>query len=423
MRDLIGNVRQLHREYGDCVSFRAGPTRINLFMHPDAFREVLDEKRASFHKPKWWKKVFRRWNGGSLVLNDGPTWDRQRRMVSAAMPSDWVHAVTPTAARRTREMFAPLVDQDVDMMAQLERLSFDITGEAVLGEDYAPQSDKMFEAYTTLHAVALLELRGLSALPDWLPIGPKRRLRRALNTYHEVLREPSERRLADGSQDDLLGRLLGMADALGDGQTMDAQAARDEAGSLIFAGKETPAAAFLWTMYLLAKHPEAQDRAAAEIQQVLGGREAAAADIPRLCYTRMVMQEAMRLYPAAYMVTREAIENVQVCGFDVRKRSQVMLCTFEVHHDPRWFDEPEVFRPERFDPEGDSIQPGTFIPFGVGPRVCVGGEFAMVEGAAILATVLGAYRIELSPGQGEPEFEPLVALYPKGGLQLRLTRR
>lgn len=424
MGDMIGQVLELKREYGPAVSFRVGPTRVYLFSSPEAFAEVLQTKSTSFQKPKWWKRIFSRWNGASLVLNDGDTWSRQRRLVAAAMPAELVQGLPPLIVRRTRDRFPAEQSHEVNLIAELERLTFDITAEAVLSRDYAALEETLFDTYTTIHEVALLELRGLSMLPDWAPIAPKRRMQRALIHYKQVLRDAAQRRLADDSYHDIFSRLLKLPDRAGDGAPMSQEFARDEAGSLIFAGKETPAAAFMWTLYLLATHEDIQHRVHKEIDRVLAGRNATAEDIPQLAYTLQVLKEGMRYYPAAYIVTREAKEHVRIGDYDIRKRGQVMLATYAMHHDESYFVDPERFNPDRFTPEAEAaLTPGAYAPFGVGRRECVGGEFALVEGVAIIATLLARFEIRLAPGQGTPEFDPLVALYPKGGLQVRFTPR
>jgi cytochrome P450 len=207
-----------------------------------------------------------------------------------------------------------------------------------------------------------------------------------------------------------------------DGGMSDRQV-RDEVMTLFMAGHETTAVALSWTWYLLAQHPEVEARLAEELRSVLGGRAPTAADLPRLPYTEMVLTESMRLYPPAYALGRQAVTPTEVAGHPLAAGLIVILPTIAVHRDARWFDEPERFRPERWDGESARRLPRfAYFPFGGGPRLCIGNGFAMMEACLLLAAIAQRFRLTLVPGQRVTP-TPYVTLRPEPGLRMLLARR
>ena len=198
---------------------------------------------------------------------------------------------------------------------------------------------------------------------------------------------------------------------------------RDEMMTLFLAGHETTAAALTWTWYLLSQHPKVEARLLGELRQVLGGRAPVVADLPNLPYTEMVVREAMRLYPPAPGVAREPIEDVKIGGYDVPKGSLISVNIYALHRDPRFFEDPERFDPDRFSSAWDERIPRyAYLPFGGGPRVCIGNGFAMMEARLILATLAQRCQLSLEPGQEVVPIQ-LVTVRPKNGVRMRLKMR
>jgi cytochrome P450 len=195
--------------------------------------------------------------------------------------------------------------------------------------------------------------------------------------------------------------------------------------TLFNAGHDSTAAGLAWVWYLVSRHPEVEARLRAEADAVLGDRPATWEDVPRLSYTEMVVKETMRLYPPTWsLFPRQAIADVELGGYLVRKGGIVNMSPYLLHYDARWFAEPEKFDPERFAPaRAEALPACAYLPFGAGPHVCIGNAFALAEMKLIVATVLQRWRLEPAPGQGEVKIEPLVALRPKGGLQLTVRPR
>jgi cytochrome P450 len=197
---------------------------------------------------------------------------------------------------------------------------------------------------------------------------------------------------------------------------------RDEAMTLFLAGHETTAVALTWTWYLLSGHPEVEAKLHAELEEVLGGRSPTPDDIPRLPYAQMVLQESMRVRPPAWAIGRRALADHPVNGYVIPAGAVVVVSPYLVHHDPRWWPEPEAFRPERWAEEDDARPRHAYFPFGAGPRMCIGEPFAGMEAILVLATLARRWRLRLVPGQSiEPR--PLVTLRPKGPVLMTLERR
>jgi cytochrome P450 len=198
---------------------------------------------------------------------------------------------------------------------------------------------------------------------------------------------------------------------------------RDELLTLFLAGHETTSNALTWTFYLLSKHPEVEQKLSAELSRVLGGRLPSFEDLESLPYTEQVLKEAMRLYPPAYMVARRAIEDTRIGGYPVAKGSDVVLWIYLTHRHPDIYREPLVFRPERFSKEEEAKLPRlSYLPFGAGPRTCIGKHFAMVEGRLMLAIFARRFRFDFV-GDREVETHPRVTLTPKGGVRMRLRAK
>jgi cytochrome P450 len=270
--------------------------------------------------------------------------------------------------------------------------------------------------------VSLIRFAPERFVPEFIPtprnLAYREAARRLDAVIYGILRE---RRRAARDTGDLLSLLLGAQDE--DGSRMTDRQLRDEVMTLFLAGHETTANALAWTWWLLAQHPEVEARLHAELHDALNGRAAALDDLPRLRYTECVVSEAMRLYPPAWAMGREALEDVELAGYRIPRGSQVLMSQWVMHRDPRWFEEPERFWPERW--AGDlarRLPKFAYFPFGGGPRVCIGSSFAMIEAVLVLATLAQEFRLELVPGQTIRPW-PTITLRPRPGILMKLARR
>jgi cytochrome P450 len=424
-RDFIAFARKQRDQFGDTVSYSAGGFRIFQFTHPDQIYEVLVEHNRSFRRTDRMRQVLSRWNGKGLVVNDGDPWARQRRLVQPAFHPRRVDSYAPLVVRNTRQVFEPLAGQEIDIAEMLNRLTFRTVSEALFGTDVHDVVDKFLESVATLQREAIGDFTAMFVTPMWWPTPSRGRLRRAVKFMDGFVRNLIKERRATGEdKGDLLSMLLLAVDQeQGTGQMTDEQV-RDEAVGLLLGGNETTATALTWTAYLLARDEGVQDEVQQEVDHVGGGKELTAAHVQKLALTTAVIKEAMRLYPPVYVLTRQAAEEVQIGPWQVPRGSMIHLPLVLTHRDRRFFDRPDDFVPHRFLNDGEkSFARGAYIPFGAGPRACIGRGFAQFEGTLILATLLQRFSLSLRGDQGEPEQEAQVSLHPKGGLQITLQRR
>ncbi|MEQ8790156.1 MAG: cytochrome P450 [Pirellulaceae bacterium] len=422
--DYFGHLLDIEREFGDSAYYRVGPVGVFQFSHPDAMHEVLVAKAKAFRKPLRFVQVFSRWNGQGLVVSDGELWKRQRRLVQQAFHPRCLRmhdALIVREARRLAEEVAG--EKDVEVGRHFARLTLRVVAEALFGAEVEDVLGPFAEAVQTLQETSMSDFGAPLLTPLWWPTAARRRMREAIRLVDQVVTGFVSRRRASGEQrDDLLSILLSAIDDEGDGGGMTDRQARDECVGLLLGGNETTAVALTWTAYLLARHPEWQQQVRDEIDRVVGRREATYDDLEHLPTVEMTLKEAMRLYPPAYVTTRETLEPVEIAGYPIPQGAQVHLGIYLAHRDPRWWSDPREFRPPRF-ADGEPVHRGAYLPFGAGPRACIGRNMAMMEGALVLTTLLQHLQLSLADDQHEPELEAQISLHPKHGVRLNLQPR
>ncbi len=431
-RDMLAFYADMRDRYGDLVYMRIGQFRDYTVFHPDLVKEVLVTKARHFRRMAWQRRVLAQWNGNSILLSEGEFWRRQRRLVQPAFQSrrlhDYGQAMVACTERMTGGWDQALDDGacEVEVVKAMTDLTIHIIGKTLFGVEVAGAARQLGEAVAVLNEVAIDELLYPIRLPGWIPTAYQRRKRQAIALLDTTVRSMiRERRATHEDHGDLLSMLLLAVDLEGDGSGMTDEQARDEAMTLLLAGHDTTAAGLSWLWYVLARFPEIQAQVLEELHEVLRGRLPTAEDVPKLHYTEMVIKETLRMYPPAIgTLGRQAVEDVEIGGFNLRKGAVVRVLTYPLHHDPRWFPQPERFDPRRFAPGRiERIPPHAYLPFGSGPRVCIGSTFAMTEMVLILATVLPRYQLSIAPGQNPPELSVRLSLRPKGGLRMTVARR
>jgi cytochrome P450 len=422
-RDQLGFYEACAREYGDFVQTRMGPFRILLVYHPDAIEELLVARNRDFIKSPG-VRLLRPLLGDGLLLSEGDTWLRQRRLIQPAFHRQRVagygEAMTAFAERHA-DGWKP--GDVVDVHAEMMALTQAVVAKTLFDADVSGDAHRAIEAAKVLAEDFGARLQSFRLLPYWVPTPRNVRSRRAVRRLDALVHRIIDARRASGEdRGDLLSMLIHAQDA-DDGTRMSARQLRDEVMTIFMAGHETTAVALSWTWYLLAQHPEVDARLAAELRGVLGGRSPSVADLPRLRYAEAVVTEAMRLYPPAYALGRQAVRATEIAGHPVAASDIFIAPTWVVHRDRRWFEEPEAFRPERW--AGDLAQRlprFAYFPFGGGPRQCIGNGFAMMEAILIVATIGQRFRLALVPGQ-HIRPTPYVTLRPEPGIRVRLERR
>ncbi|QDV36390.1 cytochrome P450 [Tautonia plasticadhaerens] len=416
MRDPLGFLAGVAHEHGDVARLRLAGLDCCLLGHPDDIEAVLRRRHQDYKKDRLTQRLVPL-VGYGLLTSEGDFWRRQRKLVQPAFSHRQVERYAGVMVGHTERMLTAWEDgRGRDIHAEMSTLALAIVAETLFAADVEGEAKAVSEALDVLTTYFMSPL-SIFPLRGYLPLPSTVRFRRAVRRVDEVLYGIIERRRRSGHDSgDLLGRLLAAQDDEGVGMT-DRQL-RDEAVTLFLAGHETTALALTYALVLLAGHPDAQERLAAEVDEVLGDRPATTGDVPELRYTGWVVREAMRLYPPAWMIGREALADCEFGGHHVAAGTQLLMAQWVVHRDPRWFDEPEDFRPERWDGELERrLSRGAYFPFGDGPRICIGQHFAMLEAVLVLATVVRRYR--LSPASDEPlTLIPSVTLRPRGGVRL-----
>jgi cytochrome P450 len=368
--------------------------------------------------------------GNGLLTSDGEFWLMQRRLSQPAFHRQRIDGFAETMTAATVRMLDEWAaragrEETLDMSEHMMRLTLEIVGRTLFSMDLTGASETVGKAFSrvnhqmtelTIDPLALAKLR-LSFLPSM------RRLRGDIQILDDVVNQViRERRRSGGPDNDLLGMLMAARDE-SSGAMMDDKQLRDEVMTIMLAGHETTAVALSWAMYLLARHPEVARRLESEIDEVLAGRVPTTADLPALIYNRMVIDETLRLYPPAYTIARWGHEPDRVGPFDLPANSSILLLTYVTHRHPDFWEAPDRFDPERFAPGQGADRPRfAYLPFGGGPRQCIGNSFALVEAQLLLALIVQRFRWTLPAGY-RAELEPLITLRPKGGLPVRLEAR
>jgi cytochrome P450 len=422
-RDQLGFYDACAREYGDVVETRMGPFRILLIYHPDAIEELLVTLNRDFIKSPG-VRLLRPLLGEGLLLSEGETWLRQRRLMQPAFHRQRVAGYGDVmSAFAERHVARWTVGETVDVHAEMMALTQAIVAKTLFDADVSGDALDATQAAKVLAEDFGARLRSFRLLPFWFPTPRNLRSRRAIRRLDRIVEHIIAERLAgQADRGDLLSMLVQAQDA-DDGARMSAHQLRDEVMTIYMAGHETTAVALSWAWYLLAQHPDADARLAEELRDVLGGRPPEAADLPRLKYAEMVIMESLRLYPPAYGLGRQATGPSEIAGQRVARGDIVIVPTWVVHRDRRWFEEPERFRPERWAKGlAQSLPRFAYFPFGGGPRQCIGNGFALMEAVLVLAAIAQRFRVSLVAGQRITP-TPYVTLRPEPGIRVQLARR
>jgi cytochrome P450 len=421
LRDPIGSLTALAREYGDVVHFPLGPNELYLVSDPELIRDVLVTHHRSFHKSRAYEEAKRVLGNGLLTSEDG-LHRRQRRLLQPLFVQERIVAygrLMGDYAAATGERWE--AGSVIDANEEMSRLTLAVVGRALLDADVEDEAREVGEAIAAAVAVFNRFLLPFSQLLWALPLPSTRRFERSRASLDALIaRLIAERRSRAVDGGDLLSLLLSVRDE--QGHPMSDEQVRDEAVTILLAGHETTALALAWAWYLLAQHPEVEERLHVEVDRVLAGRPAGAEDLTALTYTRMVLAETLRLYPPAWAIARRALADYELGGYRIPARSIVFVSQAVIHRDPRHFPDPDRFDPERWrEDDGDPRRYG-YLPFGAGPRLCIGERFAWMEGVLLLATLAQRWRLRLVPGQ-RVTLQPIVTLRPKRGIRMRLERR
>jgi cytochrome P450 len=403
------------------VSGRTG-TRWHMVMDPVALRRILLERLDDYPKSDVTKTLLRPAIGESLFVAEGADWRWQRRAAAPAFTHRNVLALAPVmtaAAERAAGRVAQAGPRALDMLDEMVATTFDVISEVTFSGDEGVDRAKVHAAIEHYIAEAgRISLFDMLGFPEWVPRPGRVATGGAMLETKRVADRAIEARAARGRDGvpDLLDLLLGAEDPQ-TGRAMSVEELRDNLLTFIVAGHETTALTLAWSLYLCAFDQDVQDRARAEAQAVLGSRACTGEDVENLPFIRQICEEALRLYPPAGAVSRTAQAPDTLCGREIRPGDTVMIPIYALHRNLLLWDAPDAFRPDRFS-DRKAIPRYAWLPFGDGPRICIGASFAMQEAVIILATLLARFRFRPVPGRA-PRPVMILTLRPEGGVWLQ----
>ncbi|MDM4719250.1 cytochrome P450 [Micromonospora sp. WMMA1363] len=420
-RDRLGLMTSAAR-YGDAVRLGVGPRALYFFNHPDHAKHVLADNSQNYVKGLGLVHA-RRALGDGLLTSEGELWRKQRRVIQPVFQAKRIAgqagAVAEEADRLLTRLRGRRGDGPVNLTDEFTALTLGVLGRTLLDADLDAFTT-VGEAFEEMQNQAMFEMASMSVLPMWVPLPQQLRFRRARRELERIV----ERLVADrttrgdvAEADDALSRLIASTGDEADSRVAR-QRMRDELVTLLLAGHETTASTLGWTFHLVDRNPWVRRRLREEAVEVLGDRLPEYADLGRLTYTKMVVSEAMRLYPPVWMLSRRARDVDVVDGYPVPAGADVLICPYTLHRHPAFWPEPERFDPGRFDPEVTTARPRyAYVPFGAGPRFCVGNHLGLMEAVFVVAMVSREFELVASAGQ-QVIAEPMLSLRVRDGLSM-----
>ncbi len=422
--DRLAMMTGAAKRYGDASRLPVGHKMLHFFNHPDHAKHVLADNAGNYRKGIGLVHA-RRALGDGLLTSEGDLWKEQRKVIQPAFQSKRIaqqaDAIAREGARLVGRLGGHVGGGPVNLVDELTTLTLGVLGRTLLDVDLHEFAGigKDFDA---VQDQAMFELSTLSMVPMWIPLPHQLRFRKARQRLAAIVdRLVAERRGRTDTTDDVLSRLIESTSRESDPQVGQARL-RDELITLLLAGHETTASTLSWTLHLLDRHPEVWERVHAEAVAAFGDRPPVFDDLHRLTYTDAVLQEAMRLYPPVWLLPRIAQEADVVGGYRVPAGADVLISPYTLHRDPRFWDRPAEFDPDRFAAGAAKDRPRyAYIPFGAGPRFCVGNHLGMLEAVLVLAMLCRDLRLTGLPGRPVVA-EPMLSLRIRGGLPVTVHR-
>lgn len=424
-QDSIGFMQEHCPKYNGIFRVTSRFEKLIIVYHPEYIRHVLQDNNRNYVK-SFGYEVLKMLLGNGLLTSEGEFWKKQRRLIQpsfsrerlAALHTIMTDCVNEAIEDLERKAGKGVVNLQKDMMA----LALNIVARSLFSSDVKELISQVGDNLDVANESAIDRIRDPFRLPPWVPTLKNIREKRAIQALDKVIMKIiDERRRANVDRQDLMGMLMAVQDEE-TGERMSDRQLRDEAMTLFLAGHETTALALSWLWYCMHKNPDVEKKVLAEAKKVLNGRTPEHADFARLDYTRQVIEESLRLYPPAWMVGRKALEDDEIGGFHIPKGYNLLMPTIIVHRDPHYWDEPEKFKPERFEKDKSKDRDRfAYFPFGGGQRLCVGNNFAMMEMLLSVSMMIQKFHFRLADGF-EPGLDPLITLRPKGGMMMEIEK-
>lgn len=415
----------LFKKYGEIARFK-GAFTVYAINNPDCVKNILTSAWPQYSKNTIDYKVISTVFGNGLVTSDGNDWARQRRIMQPVFSSRSVNSfdkiINDTTAALADNWSTKNIDDPIWLDRDMSKITFQVVSRTLFGTNIDHVSDEMIDILDLLN-IHPMRLSALLRLFPWIPSPSNKRFLRANRRLDEIVYALiEEHRAPDACQENIVGRLLAAKDE-DSKASLTAEQIRDEVVTLMLAGHETSAVSLTWTFYLLSQYPEIEERLCEELETKLNGAPATSSDLAELTYLKQVVQESLRLYPAVWGIARRSLDEVTLGGYCIPENSYIAITPYVLHRDPKHWPEPEKFDPERFSPgQIKSRHSYSYLPFGAGPRTCIGAGMAMLEIQLILAQLLQRFKVTPITDQ-RIEVEAAVTLKPRYGLKVCLEPR
>ena len=428
--DYLGFVAGLQRQQPDIAHVQVLNEHITHVFHPEWVRQVLVDQADALIRWERATDVFSVYMGQSVLVTEGVQWQRQRRMMQPGFTPKRVAGYAALMASAANDALHALAQRpahaSVDMDALMTDMTLDVILRALFGAHQVTDVRPISQAIQTLSHSGFEEMFKPFSWPLWMPLPSVRKVRHAKQTLDRVIQQHIQARPSakQNDGDDLLTMLRQARDPEHPDQGLSAQELHDQTMVMFLAGHETTATAMTWWCGLIARHPDVAERIHAEVDVVLQGETPTPASLQQLPWLQASLKEALRLYPpAAVLMTRRAIKDVKLGPWTLPKGHLIAFTPYVIQRDPRWFESPDAFKPERFLPGAPAMTRGTWMPFGAGPRVCIAQYFALLEMGLIAAMLMQRFRLEWPEGASWPEGDLAVTLRPAQPIRLKLHQR
>jgi cytochrome P450 len=425
-KDRLGLMTTVTEQFGDVVRFKMGPKNLYFFNHPEHAKYVLADNATNYHKGIGLIQA-KRVLGDGLLTSEGDLWRRHRRIIQPSFQRERLARFSGVVVDEAKQLISRWRESNgqhnINVVREMTDLTLGVLGRTLLYADLGPH-ESLGDAFEVAQDQAMFEMVSLGMVPHWLPTSRNRKFRHARTELQNLVTEMVEQREAGASanSDDMLSRLMDDYRDEPDA-ALKAKRLRDELITVLLAGHETTASTLSWTWYQMNLRPEIAERVHEEAVSVLGDRDPVYEDMHRLTYTTMVIQEAMRLYPPVWILPRRAIEADVIDGYEVPAGADVLICPYTLHRHPDFWTDPETFNPDRFGVDQVRLRHRyAYIPFGAGPRFCVGNNLGMMEAVLVAAMVAREFQLKLVPG-AKVVPEPMLSLRAGGGLPMTVTPR
>jgi cytochrome P450 len=425
-KDTIGFVSKHMKQYGDIYFVDAFRHKLSVVTSPEYAKYILQENHRNYIK-SFGYDVLKLLLGQGLLTSEGDFWLRQRRLAQPAFHKKKIESLVELMGDCTQKTIDEITKNSEDgkkinVSALMNKLTLEIVARSLFGSEINEDMETIRKANTIANEFAMQRIRKIALLPMWFPSKENMDFKNAVGVLDQVIYKLIKKRMANKEEgfNDLLSILMDSVDSE-TGEQMNSLQLRDEVMTLFIAGHETTANALMWLWLVLSQNDQIRIKMQEEVGAVLNGRKPTLEDIPKLKYLRQVIDELLRLYPPAWVIGRRNIEEDEIGGYYIPKGMNLLVMVYHIHRHPKLWKDPEVFDPERFSEENQkNIPKYAYLPFGGGPRMCIGNTFALTEMMVIVSMLV--QKFNFNTDNVSLKMEPLITLRPAGDIMMKLDK-